>query len=234
MWGGEGPGRRINTKALKDLGEPPKRCGNSRSTTFRSDAPTPSPRSLDAFREGLSARAGLPVPEAVLALVRSRATERTLPRGAVLDAPDTVQRDLHFLVTGTAEQAYRDSAGRARVTYLWTAGDLVARVRSLLAGQPDDNGILVVRSATVLTLPAAAATALRERDGEVAHFAARLSDYYFAQVAALTAAKTLATPAERYERLLAQRPELAQAFSQARVASLLGMSLGTLLRMGGR
>ena len=186
----------------------------------------------DALRRAAAAAGVLDSDVAALrAHLTPRATSRVLPKGVPLETPGTVAAHVHFLHRGSLLQAY-PTHGRRRTTYVWTAGDVVARAGSLLSGRPDRNGVYAAAAATeVLSWAWAPLRDFLRAAPERAPLLQAFTAGALVAVCDVTAVKTLPTARARYEALLAARPDWCAAVPQTEIASLLGVRRETVSRI---
>lgn len=176
----------------------------------------------------------LAAPRTLNAATFERLTEavrcRTVAKGAHLFRAGDAAEALYFVRSGLARYYYL-ADGVEHTGQFFLAGDLVADVAALTTGAPCVQSMDALQPTEVLAIPRLALLAAYDADPAMERFGRRMMEAAMVGSQRRTASLLQLTPAERYDRLVAMRPQVIAQAPQYIVASYLGVTPESLSRI---
>ncbi len=139
--------------------------------------------------------------------------------------------DALYLIREGLTRYYYLAEGVEHTGQFFVAGDFVADVAALSTGAPCVQNMDALLSTEVLKIPRAALLAAYDADPAMERVGRRMMEAAMAGSQRRTASLLQLTPAQRYERLVAMRPQVIAQAPQYIVASYLGVTPESLSRI---
>ena len=156
--------------------------------------------------------------------------EQSLTKGAHLFRAGDAAEALYFVRSGLTRYYYL-ADGIEHTGQFFLAGDFVADVAALTTGTPCVQSMDALRPTEVLVIPRTALLAAYEADPAMERFGRRMMEADMVGSKRRTASLLQLNPAERYDRLVAMRPQVIAQAPQYIVASYLGVTPESLSRI---
>lgn len=157
-------------------------------------------------------------------------TVLSLPKNFLLLEAPKVSAHAYFLNTGFAI-SYTYIRGKKQIEGLWSAGQIMASVKSFFEQIAATEFIELVAQSEVVCISYTGVMRLFERFSE-AHFIQRvIVNQYYEHCRDRIRDMQYLTAAERYEKLLRQYPGIQQIIPQEHIASFLGITSQSLSRI---
>ena len=171
-----------------------------------------------------------PLPDELRSQIAERFVVETFDRGAVFLRAGTPERRMGFVVSGLFRFYYLDSDAKERIKSFAREGEFVVSYASLLTGQPSAYSIEALERSVVASIDRHSYFEGIEREPYWAAIARTYVERLFVEKVRREASFLMEDAATRYERFVAEEPELSARLRLKDVASYLGMSDVTLSR----
>jgi|SRR6476661_4657140 len=178
-------------------------------------------------------RALMPLTEADFAALRAVMQPRLLAKKELLLRDGEVCRAAAYIETGALRYFYIVQ-GEEHTGQFFFEGEWYADYDSFLDQQPSAQSIQALEPTRVWLLPRAELYRLYDERPVFERFGRLMAEQAYRGSRARAAALLNQTPAERYEQLLRQRPQVVQRVSQRLIATYLGVKPESLSRIRAR
>ena len=155
---------------------------------------------------------------------------QTLAKGAHLFRAGDCAEALYFIRAGLARYYYLAN-GVEHTGQFFLAGDFVADVAALTTGAPCVQSMDSLQPTEVLVIPRPALLAAYDADPAMERVGRKMIEAAMSGSQRRTASLLQLTPTERYDRLVAMRPQVITQAPQYIVASYLGVTPESLSRI---
>ena len=157
-------------------------------------------------------------------------TEVSYPKGYVLFSSDKLERNIYFIKEGMA-RAYVEADGRDVTIWLGMEGDVVISAKGYVYGEKGYETMELLEDSVLYKISMTDLQALYDTDIEVGNWARRLIEREFVRTAQHLIGNLSEPAADRYARLLQEKPEILQRVQLQHIASYLGISPEHLSRV---
>lgn len=160
--------------------------------------------------------------------------QRELLKGEFLTHAGERPREFGLVLTGLIRKFYVTQDGRQITRGFAERGELAGAYAALLDQSESRLGVQALEPSRLFTLEFSALEALYEQHACWNTLGRRVAERLFVEREQRESDLLLLTPEQRYEKFLAERPELAQRVPQYQIASYLGITPVSLSRIRAR
>ena len=171
-----------------------------------------------------------PLTEAEAAAISASAVVRDYAKGTVLLREGQISTDTYFVLDGLVRQ-YTLVDGDEKTTGFFCADQWVISLNGMAEPSPSTQFWVCEEDSTLVVGNDEAAQMLFNKYPRLESIARRVLERTFLEYQQIMAAHLLATPEQRYLRLLKTRPDLIQQVPQYQLASYIGVSPESLSRI---
>ena len=157
-------------------------------------------------------------------------TEVNYPKGYILFSSDKLERNIYFIKKGMA-RAYVEVDGRDVTIWLGMEGDAVISAKGYVYGEKGYETMELLEDSVLYKISMTDLQALYHTDIEVCNWARRLIEREFVRTEHHLIGNLSEPAADRYARLLQEKPEVLQRVQLQYIASYLGISPEHLSRV---
>ncbi|MDX2282776.1 MAG: Crp/Fnr family transcriptional regulator [Bacteroidia bacterium] len=182
---------------------------------------------FDAFRQYA------PIGEAAQADLIRMVAHESVPKGTVLLQAGQVCSRLYLLEAGMARGYYLHD-GKELTSWFAFEGDVMLSMHSFTTRRPAFETIEILENSSLYSIEYEHLQYLYAHHAEISTIGRLLSEKYYVELEEHTLALQVMPAKARYERLLAQQPQVLQRAQLSHIASYLGMSQETLSRIRGK
>lgn len=170
------------------------------------------------------------LPEASKALLEARFTETSFPKGHTLMRPNTVERMVYFIKTGSA-RAYSD-LGEAETTFWFgIEGAPLLSMRSYVYGQPGYEYVELLERSELYSIDTGELKTLFSTDLGIANWGRIFAEHELVKTEERLISRQFKAAEDRYLELLQHYPEFILRVPLRHIASYLGITPISLSRI---
>lgn len=151
-------------------------------------------------------------------------------KGFVLFRYGWVEKHLYFIKSGIA-RAFSDSDGTEITFWFGSEGDPVISMKSYVAAQPGYENIELLEDCELYRTEVSVLQRLFETDVHIANWGRKFAERELVATEERFISRQFRTASQRYQELLASRPELVRRVALGHIASYLGITQVSLSRI---
>lgn len=142
-------------------------------------------------------------------------------------------KHLYFLSQGAA-RGYYNLDGKEITHWFAFENDFVTSLHSFITGEPSVENIHLLEGSILFSISKESLTQLLNRYHEIERIVRLAYEKYYIRLEDRLINAQFKSAAERYEKLLLERPQILERVSLGMIASYLGISQETLSRVRGK
>jgi CRP-like cAMP-binding protein len=156
---------------------------------------------------------------------------RVFPKKHILLKEGEISRHIYFICKGSARAFYYDQEGREHTNWFMDSGDLMISVYSFYQQAPAAEFIELLEDSVLLSMTWDELQMIYAEFPEYNYHGRIVTEKYYLLAEERAILLRTTKPAERYQLLLQNKPQILQQASLTQIASFLGMAPETLSRI---
>jgi CRP-like cAMP-binding protein len=176
--------------------------------------------SLDSF--GLSQEA--------MSLLLPKFRIKTYPKGSILLKKGHVAHDAHFIISGLA-RCYYENKGKDITNYFAFENEGITSTLSFMTQKPSDEIIQVLEDSVVVAMSFNDLEALYKENHEICNMGRKFVEGISLELEERIRVFQITSAQDRYDYILAHKPQIIQRVPLKYLASFLGITAETLSRI---